>query len=62
LKKDLLNWDADDNSLRNLERIGFGGFLRNFERRWLMSFMGYGGFGSNLLPELLAIKYVLLVV
>jgi len=26
-----------------------------------MGFTGYGGFGSNLLPELLGIKYDLLV-
>jgi hypothetical protein len=53
---------VDGNSLRNPERIGFGGFLRNFEGRWLMSFTAYGGFGSNLFLELLAIKYGLLVV
>jgi hypothetical protein len=41
--------DVDDNSLRNPGRIRFEGLLRNSEGRWLMSFTGYEGFGSNLL-------------
>jgi hypothetical protein len=53
--------DMDDISLKNPGRIGFGGLLRNFKGRWLMGFTGYGDFGSNLLPELLEIKYDLLV-
>jgi hypothetical protein len=52
---------VNDSSLRNPEKIKFGGLLRNSEGRWLMSFTGYGGFGSNLLLELQAIKYSLLV-
>jgi hypothetical protein len=53
--------DVDDSSFRNLERIEFEGLLRNSERKWLMGFMSYGGFGSNLLLTLQAIKYSLLV-
>jgi hypothetical protein len=44
--------DVDDSSLRNPERIEFGGLLKNSERRWLMSFTSYESFGSNLLPKL----------
>jgi hypothetical protein len=41
--------------------IGFGGLLWNYEGTWLMGFTSYAGFGSNLLPELLEIKYDLFV-
>jgi hypothetical protein len=41
--------------------LDLGGLLRNSEERWLMGFTSYGGFGSNLLLELLGIKYGLLV-
>jgi hypothetical protein len=32
---------------RNPRRIEFGGFLKFFEGRWLMGFIGYEGFGSS---------------
>jgi hypothetical protein len=37
----------EEGFIRNLRRIGFGGFLNFFERRWLMGFTGYKGFGSS---------------
>lgn len=61
LREEFIKLDMDNNSLRSSGRIGFRGFLINSKGRWLMSFIGYRSFGSNLLPGLLAIKYDLFV-
>jgi hypothetical protein len=55
--------NVDDNSQGNLgmSGFGFGGLIRNKEGHWMASFLGFCGFGSNLLPELLAIKHGLVV-
>ena len=60
-EEEYIKLEVDDNSLTNLGRIEFGALLKNSKGRWLMGFTGYEGFGSNLLPELLGIKYGLLV-
>jgi len=61
LEEGFIKLDVNGSSFRNPGRIGFGGLLKNSEGRLLMSFIGYRGFSSNLLPELLAIKYDLLM-
>jgi hypothetical protein len=44
----IISWlRPEEGFIRNLRRIGFGGFLKFFERRWLMGFTGYGGFGFS---------------
>lgn len=49
--------DVDGSSCSNPGRLGFGGLLRNEAGSWLMSFSGFAGVGTNLLPELQAIKH-----
>jgi len=44
--------DVDGSSCSNPGRLGFGGLLRNEAGSWLMSFSGFAGVGTNLLPEL----------
>ena len=61
LKKDLLNWMWVAALLGTQGGLDLGGLLKNSEERWLMGFTGYGGFCSNILLELLRIKYGLLV-
>jgi hypothetical protein len=53
--------NVDDNSQGNLGMSRFGGLIRNKEGYWMSSFLGFCGFGSNLLPKLLAIKHGLVV-
>jgi ribonuclease HI len=49
--------NVDDNSQGNPGMSGFGGLIRNKKGHWMASFSGFYGFGSNLHPELLAIKH-----
>ena len=49
--------NVDGSSQVNLYMFRFGGLVWNNEGHWKVGFSGFCGFGSNLLPELLAIKH-----
>ena len=53
--------NVDGCSKGNPGRAGIRGLLRGDNSQWLVGFIGYIGVSDNLLPELMAIRYGLLL-
>lgn len=49
--------NVDGSSLGNPGKAGFGGVIRDQDGRWICGFYGHLGMGTNLFPELQAIKH-----